>query len=265
MRFAHTSDFHYTDKPEGRWHVRNDIVSAFRALMDDLLRVEKHLDFIAISGDLTEFGDDESYIAVRTELEKFHLPVFLVPGNHDLREALRRNFSPGFQIPTTGPLDFHTETAGVQVIGLDTLVEGEHHGRLTNEQLDWLEQKLASNLLPHSVVMLHHAPFQTGVGFFDRLSRTDGQERFGDIVGRARSDVTLLCGHTHRPYQANWCGANCYVSGALASQFGGEEPFGDGKVGVIDEPFAYFIHTLGGRGDHVVATRYVDLNSPHSQ
>jgi hypothetical protein len=32
-------------------------------------------------------------------------------------------------------LDFNIDLDGAQIIGLDTLVEGEHTGRLTTEQL----------------------------------------------------------------------------------------------------------------------------------
>jgi hypothetical protein len=112
---------------------------------------------------------------------------------------------------------------------------------------------------------MHQAPFLTGVGFFDRLNKIEGHEQFAELIAGAQSDVTLLCGHTHRPYQALWKGANCYVSGALASQYGGKDPFGDGKVGAIEEPFAYFIHTIDGPGDHVVTTRYLNLGTPASE
>lgn len=259
MRFAHVSDFHYTFDPRPFGHVRDDIDQAFAKLVAELQRVAHHLDFVAVTGDLVERGDIESYLHVRNAFDKIGVRLFAVPGNHDLREPFRAAFADRLDISANGKLDYEARVGDTQIIGLDSLMEGKSNGQLTEDQLSWLEQKLAANEGRHSVVLLHHPPFQTGVGFFDRLSRSEGYDGLGEVLRRSKARVIVLSGHTHRPYQAVWNGAQCFVSGALASQYGGVEPFGDGAVGVVHEPYVYFIHALNGGDDHVVTTRHLDL------
>ncbi len=50
MRFAHVSDFHFTNSPQDSPVVRNDVIEAIDTLVADLLSIENYLDFIAITG-----------------------------------------------------------------------------------------------------------------------------------------------------------------------------------------------------------------------
>ena len=259
MRFAHVSDFHFTSTPQDSPVIRNDVVEVIETLLTDLRSVEDYLDFIAITGDLTELGDIDSYRKIRTALNSFKIPVHMVPGNHDAREPFRELLSPSSPIPKSGPVDFHVDTGSVQIIALDTLIEGELTGRLTEDQITWLADKLMGGQHSHTVVMMHHPPFATGLIEFDNICTLEGHEKFSELIDNTDSDVTVLCGHVHRPYQALWKGANCYIAGSPAFQIGGEEPFGECELGLVDEPFAYLIHTLGASGEHLVSTRYVNL------
>ncbi len=61
MRFAHVSDFHFPSSPQDSPVVRNDVIEAIDTLVADLLSIENYLDFIAITGDLAESGDMDTY------------------------------------------------------------------------------------------------------------------------------------------------------------------------------------------------------------
>jgi len=259
MRFAHVSDFHFTSTPQASPVIRNDVVEAIGKLLADLHSIEDYLDFIAITGDLTELGDSDSYRKIKVALDHFKVPVYMVPGNHDAREPFRQVLSASNLFPKSGPIDFHIDTGGVQIIALDTLIEGELTGRLSQDQITWLEDKLIADHHAHTVVVMHHPPFATGLKEFDDICALDGHEKFSELIDNADSNVTVLCGHVHRPYQALWKGANCYIAGSPAFQIGGENPFGECVLDMVDEPFSYLIHTLDESGDHLVNTRYVSL------
>tara|TARA_R110002095_G_scaffold127664_2_gene110704 strand:+ start:1393 stop:2217 length:825 start_codon:yes stop_codon:yes gene_type:complete len=264
MRFAHISDLHLDAAPQDHPLLRNNLYEALEILFGDLREIQSYLDFVAITGDLTETGDMGSYLKIKALTDTLDIPVFVVPGNHDLREPFRNVFGLSGPLPDTGPLDFYVNSAEAQIIGLDSLIEGTMTGRLTDRQLDRLQTNLLSATAPHTIILLHHSPFSTGLAEFDEISKVEGDQVFGELIRTARSKITLLCGHIHRPYHAVWMGAQCYVAGSPAFQFGGEKPFGDCVLGLVDEPFSYFIHSLGASGDHVVSTRYVDLNSAGS-
>jgi 3',5'-cyclic AMP phosphodiesterase CpdA len=76
MRFAHISDFHFTDSATDFRHIRDDVLEALPKLFADLRSIEGYLDFIAITGDVVESGDVPSYLKVREFLGMFKVPVF---------------------------------------------------------------------------------------------------------------------------------------------------------------------------------------------
>lgn len=260
MRFAHISDLHLADAPQDHPLLRNNLYGALEILFSDLREIQTYLDFVAVTGDLTETGDTGSYLKIKELMGMLDIPVFVVPGNHDLREPFRNVFRSSCPLPDSGPLDFCVNSGDAQIIGMDSLVEGTMTGRLTDRQLDHLQASLSSATAPHTIILLHHSPFSTGLAEFDEITKIEGAQLFGELIRTARSRVILLCGHIHRPYHAVWMGAQCYVAGSPAFQFGGGTPFGDCELKPVDEPFAYFIHSVSAPGDHVVSTRYVNLD-----
>ncbi|MFK7992765.1 MAG: metallophosphoesterase [Granulosicoccus sp.] len=261
MRFAHVSDFHYTCNPEEFPSLRTDLVEAIDKLIAELKNLEKYLDFVAITGDIAEAGDSASYQRLKSLLEAFSIPVYLIPGNHDQREPMRNVYSSFLPLANSGPLDFHIELGDTQIIGLDTLIEGKDTGQLSEVQLSWFSSHIRQNHFAHSVIMIHHPPFPTGLSEFDSLCTLEGHSTFSNEIAGSNSDITILCGHVHRPYQALWNGANCYIAGSPASQYDGKYPFGDWALEPVKEPFSYLIHTLDTSGNHIVNSRFPDLGA----
>lgn len=71
--------------PEGVWHnpfLFDQAEELFRCAVQQC--VEAKVDAIAILGDLTHFADPGSFAGVRRVLETIELPVYVLPGNHDL-------------------------------------------------------------------------------------------------------------------------------------------------------------------------------------
>lgn len=262
MRFAHLSDFHYTTKGYQYPQLRPGLINALTRIAIDLATIEQHLDFVSITGDLTEAGDAESYIALKKLFDNLSIPVLVIPGNHDTREPFRDVFASEFHAGNRATLDYYTAFDRVQVIGLDTLDEGEVGGRLTRQQLSWIENLLLASEYSHTVISMHHPPFPIGQKEFDAIAMLDGREQFAQLLRKSRSDVIVLSGHIHRPYQATWNGASCYIAGGPSLQMGSHFCFGDDPLEVVDEPYTYFIHDIDGAAGHRVGLRYVKFEQP---
>lgn len=74
--------------PEGFWH-NPFLFDQAEALFGQAVRrcEELGVDAIAILGDLTHFADPGSFAGVRRVLETTDLPVYVLPGNHDLDKS----------------------------------------------------------------------------------------------------------------------------------------------------------------------------------
>src|SRR5215831_14302117 len=59
-------------------------------------------DVLLATGDLVERGQIDEYGRLRELLQPLHMPVYLIPGNHDDRENLRRVFDTHRYLPRDG-------------------------------------------------------------------------------------------------------------------------------------------------------------------
>ena len=155
------------------------------------------IDAIIVSGDISDDGSSESYERFNTILSPLKLPVFLVPGNHDIRSAFRSVFSRAGYLPASGKLNWYQNVGEVHVIGLDTLIEGENAGELDGETLNFLKLTLDKLKNAPVILMLHHPPFKTGVKFMDSIGLCKGQDRFRELIGAYPGELIVVCGHIH--------------------------------------------------------------------
>lgn len=264
MKFAHMSDFHFTFHAEKYGFIRKDVVETATKTINDLKAIESEVDFLVITGDLTEAGDIESYIGLKKLLDNLTIPFFVVPGNHDKRNAFQEVFGTSHHRNVGNKLDFEVRFKDLQLLGFDSLIEGESAGSLEVEQLLRLEHCLSDESYGYTVIAVHHPPFLTGHMEFDQLSKVTGSDHMAKIIEGSKSKVIILAGHVHRPYQAHWHGANCYISGGPSFQMGSHFCFGESPLGVVCEPYSYFIHSIDSSGYHSVGTKYVDIGKNHS-
>lgn len=157
-------------------------------------------DAVVITGDLTDIGTPEEYAWLRQLLAPLRPPVFVVPGNHDEREAMRVAFADGGYFPDEGFLQYAVPCGGLRLIGLDTLLPGQGGGRLCAERLAWLDAALSAGPEIPALLLMHHPPFDCGIGHMDRLG-LEGRAAFVDVVSRHPQVRGVLCGHLHRTVQ----------------------------------------------------------------
>ena len=260
MLIAHISDFHvFSDKPETPL-VRLDAEQAARRVVADLAAFAPKLDAVLLTGDLTDGGSAEDYALLKDILAPLSMPVFVVPGNHDKRQAMRAAFADRLPFADGAFLNYEAGIGGLRVLALDTLVEGRGDGALAAESLAWLEDRLSAATPGPTLVLLHHPPFPSGIGSLDRAALTGGREEMARIVRDYPGDLLLFAGHIHRPYQAIWTGARCAVAGSPAFQMGLDLTATPHEPPLVREPYAYYVYRIEG-GDIAVHTRYVPIDA----
>ena len=182
MLIAQISDMHV--KAEGeRLYGRIDTARFLARAVAHICALDPQPDVVLATGDLVESGKPEEYARLRRLLAPLAMPVHVIPGNHDARDALREAFTDHVYLPRTGFVHYTIESLPVRLIALDTLVPGKGYGALCRERLDWLEARLAESDRP-TILFMHHPPFDCGIDAFDGFKLNEGGERLAALVRR---------------------------------------------------------------------------------
>ncbi|HUN53074.1 MAG TPA: phosphodiesterase [Candidatus Sulfotelmatobacter sp.] len=240
MLIAQITDTHI--KPEGRLAYR--VVDTEPCLARCVAAVEAGRpkpDVVLMTGDLVDAGRPEEYARLRRLIAPLSMPVYLIPGNHDKRGALRAAFPDHRYLPVDGEfLHYTVEDWPLRLIGLDTLVPGCGHGALCAERLAWLERQLAAAPERPTVVFMHHPPFATGIAHMDEIALAE-PEKFAAIIARHPQVERVLCGHVHRSIQVRFHGTVASVAPSSAHQVALDlRP--EGAAAFMLEPPGYQLH-----------------------
>lgn len=174
-------------------------------------------DLVLATGDLVDEGQAEQYAHLRSLLAPLAMPVYLVPGNHDDREALVAAFPDHAYLPRQGFLQYAVEGLPVRLLVLDTLIPGEPGGRICDERRAWLAARLAEAPDRPTALVMHHPPFATGLAYMDEMG-LDGADALAEVVRRHPQVERVLCGHLHRPIQTRWAGTVASTAPSTAHQ-----------------------------------------------
>jgi Icc protein len=116
MILAQQTDLHV--KPAGRLAYRQaDTAACLQAAVCDVLNLPVRPDAVLVTGDLTDAGLPEEYAFLRELLAPLPMPVFLMPGNHDVRANLRAVFPDHAYLGSgDGPVNYTIEDFPVRII-----------------------------------------------------------------------------------------------------------------------------------------------------
>jgi 3',5'-cyclic AMP phosphodiesterase CpdA len=173
---------------------------------------------VLVSGDIVDHGRREQYVVLRGLLARCAPAVYVVPGNHDAREALRDVLPDAYFPGVTGArLDYAVATHAVRIIGLDTSEQRRPGGILRADALDWLDRCLNAAPAQPTLLFMHHPPFRTGVNAAD-LFGFRGLRNFRTIVERHPAVRRIIAGHIHCVRQAEIGAASASTSISSAPQ-----------------------------------------------
>ena len=254
MIIAQLTDLHI--KREGQLAYRKvDTSAALEAALDHLAALPMRPDLVLFTGDLVDTGHPEEYARLVRHLSKLTQPFYLLPGNHDAREALRAAFPGHGYLGMEGPACYTVEAYKLRIIALDSLVPGQGGGALGAGQLDWLAQRLEEQPERPTLIALHHPPFATGIGHMDKLGLADA-ESFAAIVSRHKQVLRVICGHVHRPITTGWAGSIASIAPSIAHQVA-LDLREDAPSAFMMEPGGYQLHAFseaGGLVSHTALT-----------
>jgi 3',5'-cyclic AMP phosphodiesterase CpdA len=252
MLIAQISDTHVCAEGE-RLYGRIDTNAGLARAIETVNRLKPRPDLVLMTGDLVESGQAAQYAMLRKLLSRLEMPVFVLPGNHDSRAALRAALTDHAYLPGEGEfLHYRAELGPLTLIALDTQVPGADGGNLCAKRLEWLEHQLTLNQDRPTLIAMHHPPVPIGVDWLDR-SNCANAEGLAAVVARHPQVERILCGHVHRAAQIRFAGTVVATSPSTAYQVALELGH-DGEAHLIEEPPAFLLHRWHGGAltSHVV-------------
>ncbi|MDR2460975.1 MAG: metallophosphoesterase [Deltaproteobacteria bacterium] len=207
MLIGQISDLHILAN-RGIAHGVGDTSVYLEALEEHLAALTPALDGLVITGDLADKGEREAYVFIKNVFSSWKIPIWIVPGNHDLRVNLVQEL--GAYCPAIKALlpflCYSVDMGPIQLIMLDSVVEGEHHGGIDQQVADWLEARLEGTKDKLVMVFAHHPPFLSFMGDMDLPF--ENADRLIKILSR-NPQVLFACGHLH-------CGLTTFFQGVRA-------------------------------------------------
>jgi 3',5'-cyclic-AMP phosphodiesterase len=198
-------------------------------------------DVTVVTGDLVDRGDDAEYQHLRALLAPLRMPVFVIPGNHDSRAAMRRAFRGEGYLPASGEyLNYSVEDYQLRLVALDTLVAGEHRGMLCAERLAWLDRSLAARRDRPTLLLMHHPPFRTAITYMDNYG-LEGAAGLAEVLTRHGQVERVLCGHLHRAIDRRFGGTVAGTAPSTAHQIR-LNIIPDAPLNFVAEPPGYQLH-----------------------
>jgi 3',5'-cyclic AMP phosphodiesterase CpdA len=198
-------------------------------------------DAVLLSGDLADHAADAEYEQVRELVARLEAPLYVLPGNHDERRALRRHFDvPGAD---DEPVQYAADLGPLRLVVCDSQRPGEDRGELDAERLAWLVATLAAAPDVPTLLALHHPPLRTGIPIFDELGLPpDDQRALGEVVAAHPQVLRIVAGHVHRTISAELGGRGVLAVPSTYVQI--ELDFAAEEIEFSAEPRGFAVHAL---------------------
>lgn len=271
MLIAQITDIHLGFDPGNPDELnRQRLDTVLRALIEGPSRP----DLLLATGDLTDHGDSDSYLALADAFGQCPFPVWPCMGNHDDRE----NFAAVFpDIPQqAGFIHYVIPLPGRRIIMLDTLEPGRHGGAFCEARARWLAERLDEDSATPTLIVMHHPPVEVGIDWMNTHPDEPWVQRFAATIEGRPNIVALICGHLHRTITAPWKGTSVAICSSTAPQLALDlrpmDPAApDGRPMIIADAPAYALHRWTGEGlvthfetagDHATLAKFDDGMQP---
>ncbi len=185
-------------------------------------------------------GRRAEYARLRHLLSPLPMPVYLIPGNHDDREALRQAFADYPKMPREGFIQYVVDDGPLRLVAVDTLLPGKPGGRVDAERLAWLDARLGEAPSKPTMIFMHHPPFKTAIEYMDGIG-LEGADAMAEVVRRHPQVERVVCGHLHRSIQSRWAGTVAMTVPATAHQVDLDVRH-DVGLSISMEPPGYALH-----------------------
>lgn len=228
FRVLHLTDPHLFADKEGALRGVNTYAS-LDAVLEHYRSGDWRANVAVVSGDLIQDDSREAYGHFADLTGALGLPVYCLPGNHDVR--------PLMQAALAAP-PFHYCAAFERddwlLACIDSCAEGRAGGAIADAERLRFDSLLAASGAAHIAVFLHHPPVKMGSRWLDSVGLDNGDAVLQHFAATGRVRVAAF-GHVHQVYDAAHYGIRVIGTPSTCRQFAA----GSDEFAVDDNPPAY--------------------------
>lgn len=166
-----------------------------------------------VSGDIAHDGSAAAYARLRRLLVPLGVPVYCLPGNHDLPAVMRTALATdNVSCPDSIVL------GAWQLIFVDSTVPGQDGGHLSEAARTMLHEQLSAYRDRYALVVIHHPPVAVGSSWIDEMAVDNPEALFDTLAGHPQLRG-VLCGHVHQDFTTSVNGVPVFTTPSTCVQF----------------------------------------------
>jgi Icc protein len=217
----------------------------YASLCDVLDHYRSHdwrADLALVTGDLIQDDSAAAYSHFRDLTGSLGLPVYCLPGNHDIRSMMR-------QALASHPFHYCTaiEARNWLVYPVDSCSTGQAGGRVPADEFARLDAAIEASAAEHVMIAVHHPPVPLGSQWLDSVGMQNGDEFLRRVSQSGRVRLVVF-GHVHQAFEGEHATIRVVGTPSTCRQF---TP-GSTNFAVDENPPAYRRFSLytDGRFEH---------------
>jgi Icc protein len=193
---------------------------------------------VAMTGDLIQDDSREAYDRFCESMLPLGLPVYCVPGNHDICEMMKDALA--------GRDFYYCDAALVGnwlIAGIDSCLGDDAGGRVDDAEMERLSKLLEETSARHVLICLHHPPLPVGSKWLDQIGLRNGEE-FLRLISQTGKVRAAIFGHVHQAFEGSYESINIIGTPSTCRQF----KVASDKFALDSNPPAYRRISLHGDG-----------------
>jgi len=186
-------------------------------------------DHVQVTGDIIQDDTRDAYARFRETVKPIGLPVYCVPGNHDIAGMMREELQDE---------QFHycssLEANNWLIAGVDSSIEGQAAGAIGASEFDRLDGLVNDTDAANVMVCLHHPPLPVGSRWLDELALKNAGEFLQRITESGKVRLVVF-GHVHQAFDDVYRSVRIVGTPSTCRQFA----LGSDTFAVDEKPPAY--------------------------
>lgn len=208
FKMAFIPDMTISGEQKDDWILHNESLVIAQDVVKSLNKTE-NLDFVVFGGDLIDNKDMElaDLPMALDVLSNLQVSYYAIPGDRDVnlaKDFIKRDFTDEFNenIPDKKDKTYWAfePVKNILLIGLDTSIINSSSGKISEEELIWLDNILKANKDKFTIITMHHPAFplsSTWENFLWKDYLIYNQADFQQVIQKYPQVKLVLSGHHH--------------------------------------------------------------------